>query len=70
LEVKVLYTSGKGEVLARGKGVAGDCEYEGSPRQNAGLKNRKRIRRCSGERRPISSKPILARNAVTEIQQA
>ncbi|POA81632.1 hypothetical protein C1882_24365 [Pseudomonas sp. FW305-E2] len=30
-------------MLARGKGVAGDCESEGSPRQNAGLKNRKRI---------------------------
>ncbi|WP_232925153.1 hypothetical protein, partial [Pseudomonas sp. S4_EA_1b] len=33
----------QGEVLARGKGVAGDCESEGSPRQNAGLTNRKRI---------------------------
>ncbi|AXQ49145.1 hypothetical protein EIZ41_23940 [Shigella sonnei] len=30
-------------MLARGKGVAGDCESEGSPRQNAGLTNRKRI---------------------------
>jgi len=30
-------------VLAGGKGVAGDCESEGSPRQNAGLTNRKRI---------------------------
>jgi hypothetical protein len=26
----------QGEVLARGKGVAGDCESEGSPRQSAG----------------------------------
>lgn len=34
----------QGEVLARGKGVAGDCESEGSPRQSAGLTNRKRIR--------------------------
>ena len=33
----------QGEVLARGKGVVGDCESEGSPRQNAGLTNRKRI---------------------------
>ncbi|HBP5037252.1 TPA: hypothetical protein L5637_002558 [Pseudomonas aeruginosa] len=30
-------------MLARGKGVAGDRESEGSPRQNAGLTNRKRI---------------------------
>mgnify|MGYP001028902616 FL=1 len=49
LEVKVLYTR-QGEVLARGKGVAGDCESEGSPRQNAGLTNRKRIRWRSGVR--------------------
>ncbi len=34
----------QGEVLARGKGFAGDCESEGSPRQSAGLTNRKRIR--------------------------
>lgn len=34
----------QGEVLARGKGFAGDCESEGSPRQIAGLTNRKRIR--------------------------
>ena len=30
-------------MLARGKGVAGDRESEGSPRQNAGLTYRKRI---------------------------
>lgn len=30
-------------MLARGKSVAGDCESEGSPRQTAGLTNRKRI---------------------------
>ena len=30
-------------MLAGGKGVAGDCESEGSPRQNAGLTDRKRI---------------------------
>jgi RNA-directed DNA polymerase len=29
-------------VLARGKGFAGDCESEGSPRQSAGLTSRKR----------------------------
>ena len=33
----------QGEVLARGNGVAGDRESEGSPRQNAGLTNSKRI---------------------------
>lgn len=33
----------QGEVLADGKGVVGDCESEGSPRQSAGLTNRKRI---------------------------
>lgn len=31
-EVNVLYTF-KGEVSARGKGVAGNCESEGHPRQ-------------------------------------
>lgn len=46
LEVKVLYTPGKRGVLARGKGGARvNCEHEGSPRQNAGLTNRKRMRR-------------------------
>jgi hypothetical protein len=49
LEVKVLYTPGKGKCC---KGVAGDRESEGSPRQNAGLTNRKRIRRRSGVRWP------------------
>ena len=34
----------QGEVLADGKGVVGDCESEGSPKQSAGLTNRKRIR--------------------------
>ncbi|QAU22920.1 hypothetical protein EO087_02045 [Dyella sp. M7H15-1] len=34
----------QGEGLARGKGVSGDWMSEGSPRQNAGLTNRKRIR--------------------------
>jgi hypothetical protein len=34
----------QGEVLARGKGFVGDYESEGSPRQSAGLTNRKRIR--------------------------
>ncbi len=38
-----LYTR-QGEVLARGKGFVGDCESGGSPRQSAGLTNRKRIR--------------------------
>jgi hypothetical protein len=37
-EVKVLYTR-QGEGVARGKGVAGDCESEGDPRPNAGLTN-------------------------------
>jgi len=32
-----------GDVLARGKGVAGDSESEGIPRQNASLTNSKRI---------------------------
>ena len=43
LEVEVLYGPGKGNRQLNGKGVAGDCESEGSPRQNAGLTNRKRI---------------------------
>jgi len=30
-------------VLAEGKGVAGDCESEGSRKQMAGLTNRKRM---------------------------
>ena len=34
----------QGEELARGKGDSGDWSSEGSPRQNAGLTNRKRIR--------------------------
>lgn len=39
LEVKVLYTR-QGIVSAGGEGVASDCESEGSPTQNIGLKNR------------------------------
>jgi hypothetical protein len=44
LEVQVLYSPGRGEELARGKGFAGDCESEEARWQSAGLTNRKRIR--------------------------
>ena len=43
MEVEVLYGPGKGNRHPNGKGVAGDCESEGSRRQSAGLTNRKRI---------------------------
>nr|QDK64914.1 hypothetical protein pA62H2_p64 [Pseudomonas sp.] len=43
LEVKVLYTPGRGKCQPEARGAAGDCESEGSTRQNAGLTNRKRI---------------------------
>src|SRR6266542_4662518 len=48
----------QGEVLAEGKGVAGDCESEGSPRQSAGLTNRKRIEAVS---RGEAAKKVEAR---------
>ncbi len=41
----------QGKVLAGVKGVADDCESEGSPRQNAGLTNRK----CTGQLIPDRS---------------
>ena len=51
-----------GEVLAEGKGVAGDCESEGSRRQSAGLTNRKRIGGDAGGRDGTHRQsPVLAR---------
>jgi len=43
LEVKVLYTPGKGKCELNGKGVRRKAESEGSCRQTAGLTNRKWI---------------------------
>ncbi|PIB66804.1 hypothetical protein AOA60_01295 [Pseudomonas sp. 2822-17] len=44
----------QGEVLARGEGVAGDCESEGSPRQIAGLTNWNRIEAAQRGKKAIT----------------
>jgi len=43
LEVKVLYTPGKGKCYPNSKGARREAESGGSRRQSAGLTNRKRI---------------------------
>jgi hypothetical protein len=43
LEVRVLYTPGKGKCQLNGNGVHREVESGGSRRQSAGLTNRKRI---------------------------
>ncbi len=68
-EVKDLYTPQRA-VLAEGKGVACDCESEGSRRQSTGLTNRNRIggdALGSGGRNSQSPKP--ARNDAAYIRQ-
>lgn len=52
----------RGSVSPNGKGVVGDCEFERSRRQGAGLKYRKRMRRRSGEGGQYRQSPVLAWN--------
>jgi len=64
LEVEVLYSPGKGKSLVIGKGVAGDCESEGSnlcradvlPADNLGLARAVSIHYLAGA---MPSRPIL-----------
>lgn len=66
MEVQVLCSPGKGKRRQNGKGVAGDCESEGSRRQSAGLTNRKWIEAAQqGEAAPIVEVRYLHGNAAT-----
>jgi hypothetical protein len=81
LEVKVLYTPGKGRCKPDGNGVPREVESEGSRRQNAGLTNRKRIEaaqrgkqanRCEarflhGTLRPDSGRTIAKGRQLTDV---
>ena len=64
LEVKVIYTPGKGKCSLNGKGVDREVESEGSRKQNASLPNRKRIEAALRNEQADICKAHLARNAV------